>query len=307
MLTLQKSSVFVTHHIRSLRGGTQAVLAEASDGHLYVVKFNAGNQGANLPFNESAGSELYRAVNLPSPEWAPLLVRDSFLDENPACRVQTMDGAVRPDAGLCFGSRYLGEGGVRLLEILPGGSFKRVNNHASFWLSWLIDICAGHTDNRQAIFLEDQAGWLNAVFLDHGHMFGGPHGDEQRHFLASRYLDPRVYQDVSPALLESFQKIVQEIDVDGVWQTIQSLPEDWKTGSALSAASKCLNRIADAVLLRNVLDTMVDAQRQANERERKAEYGPRRKTAASVTSAASHGKGTKKNVVPIRPRKVACA
>jgi hypothetical protein len=307
MLTLQKSSVFVTHHIRSLRGGTQAVLAEASDGHLYVVKFNAGHQGANLPFNESAGSELYRAVNLPSPEWAPLLVRDSFLDENPSCRVQTMDGAVRPDAGLCFGSRYLGEGGDRLLEILPGGSFKRVNNHASFWLSWLIDICAGHTDNRQAIFLEDQSGWLNAVFLDHGHMFGGPHGDEQRHFLASRYLDPRVYQDLSRESLDSFQRVVREIDVDGIWQTIQALPEDWKTSSALSAVSKCLNRVADAVLLRNVLDTMVDAQHQANQRERRAEYGPKRKNAASVTGSAQHGKGAEHSIVPIRPRNIACA
>ena len=307
MLTLQKSPVCVTRHIRSLRGGTQAVLAEASDGHLYVVKFNVDHQGANLPFNESAGSELYRAVNLPSPEWVPLLVRDSFLDENPVCRVQSMDGAVRPVAGLCFGSRFLGEGGERLLEILPGGSFKRVNNHANFWLSWLIDICAGHTDNRQAIFMEDQAGWLSAVFLDHGHMFGGPHGDEERHFLASRYLDPRVYQDVSPESLENFRQTVNEIDVDTLWQTIQALPEDWKTCSAISAVSKCLNRLADGVLLRNVLDTMVDAQHQASRRERKAEYGPRRKNAASVTGAAQHGKGAEHNVVPIRPRTIACA
>jgi hypothetical protein len=307
MLTLQKNMVFVTRHIRSLRGGTQAVLAEASDGHHYVVKFNAGHQGANLPFNESVGSELYRAVNLPSPAWAPLLVTDSFLDENPACRVQTMDGAVRPEASICFGSRYLGEGGERLLEILPGGSFKRVNNHACFWLSWLIDICANHTDNRQAIFMEDQAGWLNAVFLDHGHMFGGPHGDEQRHFLASRYLDPRVYQDVSRESLESFLQVVQAIDVDGLWRTIQALPEDWKTDSALSAVSKCLNRVSDGVLLRNVLDTMADAQKQSSQRERRAAYGPRRKTAASVTSAVQHGAGSEQNEFPLQPRTIACA
>jgi len=55
---------------------------------------------------------------------------------------------------MCFGSRYLGGEGMRLLEILPGNSFKRVQNHQSFWQAWMIDICAGHVDNRQAIFLE---------------------------------------------------------------------------------------------------------------------------------------------------------
>jgi hypothetical protein len=286
MLTLAKSTVFVRRHIRDLRGGTQAILAEASDGHVYVVKFNCCVQGANLPFNESAGTELYRALNLPSPAWNPLLVTDSFLDENPGCRVQSCGDSVRPVAGLCFGSRYLGESGERLLEILPGGSFKRVNNHSAFWLAWLVDICAGHVDNRQAIFTEDQAGWLNAVFLDHGHMFGGPQGDEQRHFLASRYLDPRVYQEIPLQPLEGFRKTVQCLDVDKLWNDIQALPEDWKTASALAAMTQCLNRLSDPSLLRNIMDTMVDAQYQVQQRERRAQHDQLRKAASSVRRAA---------------------
>jgi len=282
MLTLQKNTIFVTRHIRKLRGGTQAVLAEASDGHLYVVKFNCNLQGANLPFNESVGSELYQALNLPAPAWMPVLVRDSFLDKNPCCRMLTVEDSIRPDAGMCFASRYLGEGGDRLLEILPGGSFKRVHNHASFWLAWLVDICAGHTDNRQAIFVEDRTGWLNAVFLDHGHMFGGPHGDEQRHFLASRYLDPRVYQDLAPQAIEEFRNRVGQLDVEKLWNQIHTLPEEWKTASALAAMTQCLNRLSDTQLLRNVFDTMVDAQHQVNQRERKALHTQKRKAAASV-------------------------
>lgn len=282
MLTLEKNTIFVQRHIRNLRGGTQAVLAEASDGHLYVVKFNNKIQGANLPFNESAGSELYRALNLPTPAWTALLVTDSFLDENPACRVQTSGDPVRPEAGLCFASRYLGEGGERLLEILPGGSFKRVRNHTNFWLSWLIDICAGHTDNRQAIFIEDNAGWLNAVFLDHGHMFGGPQGDEQRHFLASRYLDPRVYQELPQQSINEFRTIIQCLDTEKLWQEIHRVPEEWKTESALAALTKGLNHLSDAALLRNVIDTMLDAQHQVIQRKKKSQVAQKRKAAASV-------------------------
>ena len=293
MLTLQKSTAFVQRHIRDLRGGTQAVLAEASDGHLYVVKFNNNLQGANLPFNESAGTELYRALGLPTPAWMPLLVTDSFLDANPACRVQRSEDSVRPNAGLCFASRYLGEGGDRLLEILPGGSFKRVNNHANFWLAWLVDICAGHTDNRQAIFMEDKTGWLNAVFLDHGHMFGGPEGDEQRHFLASRYLDPRVYQELTPQAFNEFRSTIQCLDTEKLWHVIHGAPEEWKTESALAAVTQCLNHLSDAALLRNVLDTMLDAQHQVIQRERRSQVAQKRKATASVLRAGVPASGVK--------------
>jgi len=303
-LTLQKSTVFVQRHIRDLRGGTQAVLAEASDGHMYVVKFNNNLQGANLPFNESAGTELYRALNLPTPAWMPVMVTNTFLDKYPACRVQTSEDSIRPEAGLCFGSRYLGESGDRMLEILPGGSFKRVRNHANFWLAWLVDICAGHTDNRQAIFMEDEAGWLNAVFLDHGHMFGGPQGDEQRHFLASRYLDPRVYQDLTPQAFNEFRSTIQSLDTEKIWHEIHCAPGEWKTESALAAVTQCLNHLSDAALLRNVIDTMLDAQRQVIQRERKSQVAQKRKSAASVLRAAIPRRGLKPG---LGNRDLACA
>ena len=81
---------------------------------------------------------------------------------------------LRPASGLCFGSRFLGGNDKRLLEVLPGSSFKLVRIRVSFWLAWLIDVCADHVDNRQAIFVEYAGGWLDAHFIDHGHLFGGP-------------------------------------------------------------------------------------------------------------------------------------
>ena len=260
---LRKSAVVVTRHIQKLRGGSQPILVEASDGLLYVVKFANNPQGANLLFNESVGNELFRACKLSVPAWKPLQIDNSFLDRNPSCWMETGDGMRRPEAGLCFGSRFLGDERGRLLEILPGSSFMRVRNHRSFWMAWMVDICAGHTDNRQALFQQDPKGQLNAYYVDNGHMFGGPKGEQRLHFQASRYLDARIYQSVSSDHLLNFRKIARCMDVDRLWASVQELPDHWKTVSALEAFTQCLGRLSTPALLQNILDTMVDAQRQA--------------------------------------------
>jgi hypothetical protein len=258
-VNLWKETLRVTKFIRKLRGGSQAILAQSDDGQIYVVKFSNNLQGTNLLFNESAGSELYRVCGLPVPSWKPLLVTDAFLEQNQNCWMQTQEGLLRQDSGLCFGSRFLGGNGTRIHEILPGASFKRVRNHESFWRAWMIDICARHADNRQAIFLEDEEGMLDAFFVDHGHLFGGPKGEQRPHFLASRYLDNRIYQDVSSRYCLNSLRVATSIDVDQLWQRVKDIPEEWKTESALGGFEQCLGRLSNADLLRNIVDTLVDA------------------------------------------------
>lgn len=254
-----KGLAVVTEYFRSLRGGSQPILAKASDGLIYVVKFGNNPQGSNLLFNESAGTEVYRACGLSVPSWRPLLVTDSFIDANPDCWFHTAEGRLRPESGLCFGSRYLGGDGDALFEILPESSFKRVTNQSSFWLAWMIDICAGHTDNRQAIFLKGAKGGPRAFFVDHGHLFGGPNGEEWRHFSSCRYLDPRIYGDLSSRCRLDLLRVAETLDVDRLWRRIQMVTGDWKTASSLVATQRFLDRLSDINLLRNVVDTMVSA------------------------------------------------
>jgi len=281
MSSLGKDFALVTRYIQRLHGGSQPILAQASDGLVYVVKFTNNLQGANLSLNESIGSELYRACGLVEPSWKPLLVTDSFLDQNRDCWMQTPEGSLRPDSGLCFGSRFLGGDGIRLQEILPGTSLTRVRNRKSFWLAWLIDICAEHADNRQAIFVEEGGGWLRAFFVDHGHLFGGPRGELKQHFVVSRYLDPRIYQSVSSQYLLGLPKVAASLDADELWRRIQALPDDWKTESALKCFDQCLCRLSTLNLLQNIVDTMVEAQRQVNGCEHR-EQQHRRKPSTSV-------------------------
>jgi hypothetical protein len=258
MHIVDKNFVQTTQFIGSLRGVSQPFLAQASDGLLYVVKFANNPQGPNVPFNESAGSELYRACRLPVPSWKPILVTDSFLDRNPGCWTKTPEGAIRPDQGLCFGSRYLGGDSTRLFEILPGSSFSRIDDRIKFWLAWMIDICADHSDNRQAVFVEDGKGRLTTFFLDHGHLFGGPRGQDRPNFRASRYLDGRVYPDFSSSKqVLDLLKVARNLNVDGLWDQIMKLPGEWRTTSALENFARCLCTLSDAARLQHILETAI--------------------------------------------------
>jgi hypothetical protein len=259
---LGNSFGFLTRYNKKLRGGSQPILAQANDGHYYVVKFRNNPQGANVCFNEGAGSELFRALGLPVPSWKPLWVSDLFLDQNPECWMQTEHGPLRPESGLCFASRFLGREGVRLLEILPGASLTRIRNSESFLLVWLIDILAKHTDNRQAIFIEDDSRGLDAFFVDHGHLFGGPKGELRPQFQASRYLDSRVYEGVCSQYLLSCQEAAMCLDADRLWRRVQALPDTWKSASALEEFSQCLCRISIPSLVQSTLDTMCQAKQK---------------------------------------------
>ena len=156
-------------------------------------------------FNEITGNELYRACFLPVPAWRPVLVTDYFLDRNPACWIETDEGKSRLETGWCFGSRFLGEMGDPFTETLRGTGFGKVSHQLRFWLAWLIDICARHANQREAIFPKRPGQRFDAVFVDHGHLFGGPDGNAEPQPIASRYFDSRIYKDLSQPISWTFK------------------------------------------------------------------------------------------------------
>jgi len=257
--------------VRKLRGGSQPILVEGTDNCLYVLKFNNNMQGNHLPFNESAGTELYKACGLAVPEWKPLFVSDGFLDRNPGCWMETSEGLRRPEAGLCFASCFLGRPGTRLLEILPGTSHQKVRNRMSFWLAWLLDVCSDHTDNRQAIFEQGADGKLDACFIDMGNMFGGPKGDLEALPIASRYLDPRIYADIPIHAATDLLNFVHALNLSKLRRRVLALPEDWKVSSALQRFDQSFDRLQNRDLLREYLETILKNQLRT-ERDRAGAY-----------------------------------
>lgn len=259
MPALVKSSIVATRFIRTLRGGSLPVLAEANDGLLYVLKFANNPQGPNLPFNEVVGTKLYQAAGLPVPKWKPVLVSDEFLDHALGHWRQTNEEVERPASGLCFGSHYLGGRGIDLMEILPSNSFMRIQNRMDFWLAWLVDVCARHSDNRQAIFKKQADGRLYAIFIDHGNMFCGPRGNQQPRSHASAYLDKRIYERISMQSRTHLAQILRNLNVDRIWREVKALPEEWKSASAIRGLAICLDTVTKPQEVENVLNTISDS------------------------------------------------
>jgi hypothetical protein len=249
----QVSHVEALQYLRKLRGGSQPILVRANDGFFYVVKFLDNLQGSNLLFNEVLGTELFRRAGLPVPEWRLVHISEDFLDRNPECWMETEHGRRRPKAGWCFGSQFLGLRNVPVFEILPGQRFNRIRNRKDFWIAWVLDTFCGHTDNRQAVFLKHDSMWIDAFFIDHGHLFGGASGTSSSSFVASRYLDARIYASPNKNDADCIQRTIFGLDLNELANIANSLPESWKTASAISNFERFTDRVSDTTLLRDVI------------------------------------------------------
>ncbi len=248
----------LTDYIRGLRGSSSPCVARASDGQFYVVKFAKDMLSRNLPFNESVGTEIYRSLGMNTPRWRPLIANKGFLEKVKEASSGGGNGDFASDHELCFGSTYIGCQNDRLLQILPGTCFSKVQEPEQFWLSWAVDICADHTDNRQALFLEGANGSLKTYFIDHGCMLGGADGAKYPHFLASEYLDERIYPKLDFRQASAFQMTLRELDVDLIWRKALSLPEEWITKSALSRLGICLNRLTNREVLESIVSMFLE-------------------------------------------------
>ncbi len=263
MPALGKKLVRVTTHIRKLNGCSQSSLTEASDDEIYVVKLTDKQLGENLLFNEVMGTELYRACGLAVPPWRRVLVTDDFIRQNPGYWRQTPEGRESP-SGVFFGSSYLGCNPSTVFEILPGGYFSRVRA-ADFWLAWLVDICASHTDNRQALFVQRETHELDPIFIDFGHMFGGPNGDKEPHFIASRYRDVRIYPRLTARFLLTIRRTAASLNAEKLWRQVGKVPDEWKSQRGVQNFATCLNRLADAQFVEKSLGMMVASIRSQDD------------------------------------------
>src|SRR5471032_2373041 len=70
-------------HVRKMRGGAQAHLLEADDGHWYVVKFRNNPQHRRILVNESLAATLLEYLKIATPKTALILVTAEFLTAHP--------------------------------------------------------------------------------------------------------------------------------------------------------------------------------------------------------------------------------
>ena len=113
-----------------MRGGAQAHLIEASDGHCYVVKFLNNPQHRRILVNEWIASTFLHYLGIAAPEVAMVAVTEEFLAENPDVSHPTGYASAEPvTPGWHFGSRFPGDPARTVVyDFLPDTLLAQVEN-----------------------------------------------------------------------------------------------------------------------------------------------------------------------------------
>src|SRR5580693_1938565 len=175
--------------IRKMRGGAQAHLMEASDGHSYVVKFHNNPQHRRILVNEWIASTFLHYLGIAAPEVAMVQITESFLAGDPDVHIQLGRERRAVTPGWHFGSRFPGDPARTVVyDFLPDTLLDKVENLIDFPGALAFDKWMGNADSRQAIFFRARLKeWLPgsgshpqrmgfvAQMVDNGFVFEGPH------------------------------------------------------------------------------------------------------------------------------------
>lgn len=233
--------------VRKMRGGAQAHLLEADDGHFYVVKFRNNPQHRRILVNELVASVLLRYLQINVPATAIVALSPQFLGEHPDLHLQLGDRRVPIEPGWHFGSRFPGHPErLAVYDFLPDALLDRVANPADFLAMVVCDKWLGNADARQAVFFRArvrewapglgahplQLGFI-AMMVDHGYVFDGPHWGFPDSPLQGLYFRPQVYRAVDS--LASFQPWLDQVlhFPDHVLDdALKQVPPQWLNGDS---------------------------------------------------------------------------
>ncbi len=198
------------HFIRKMRGGAQAHLLEADDGHYYIVKFQNNPQHRRILVNEWIAGEILSHLQIAAPEQRLVSLSREFLDDNPevGLRIGARQTAIEP--GWHFGSRHPGTPqSTAIYDFIPDALLGQVANVEQFLASLVFDRWVANADGRQSIFFRAQLkDWLVhpgipprklgfvALMIDHGFAFNGPHWDFPESAITGLYPRRVVYSKV---------------------------------------------------------------------------------------------------------------
>jgi hypothetical protein len=167
------SGPIVVSVVGGQNGGSQSRLVLCDDGKLYVLKMHPSPQGPNVLANEALGAILLQGLGFLVPPWRPITINLNTLSAFPELTMETSHGSQLPACGVHFGSEYLGGPQYDLFDFIPESY--RIRNGGQVAGIHLFDLWADHHDCRQCVYRrQKQKGDYEAVFIDNGHLFGGP-------------------------------------------------------------------------------------------------------------------------------------
>jgi hypothetical protein len=243
--------------IRKMRGGAQAHLIEAEDGHFYVVKFRNNPQHRRVLVNEWIGGVLLQQLGITTPAIELIRIDDKFLAENPDVHLHLGSMRVEVENGWHFGSRFPGDPAVvAVYDYVPDSLLQRVENIAEFAGVLVFDKWAGNADARQCVFLRARLrdyvpssaahplriGFM-ALMVDHGYIFNGPHWEYVDAPTGGLYFRPVVYGQVRGWKdFEPWLERVVSFPEHVIDDALRRLPTEWLNGDA-AALNEMLEKL----------------------------------------------------------------
>ncbi|MCC6587658.1 MAG: hypothetical protein IT168_13255 [Bryobacterales bacterium] len=228
--------------LRRMRGGAQAHLIEADNGHFYVLKAKNNPQHRRILVNEWIASVLLRFLQIEAAPGDIIEVSSAFIESNPEFCIQLGSRQIPIEPGWHFGSRFPGDPTtLAVFDFLPDVLLAKVANAYDFLQVYAFDKWVANADARQAIFYRaklrqprddehpapPRTGFV-AWMIDHGFAFDGPNWQFNDSALQALYHRPAVYRDVrsfdafEPALsrIEHFPESVLD-------EALKQIPREW--------------------------------------------------------------------------------
>jgi len=253
-------------HVRKMRGGAQAHLLEADDGHWYVVKFRNNPQHRRILVNELLSAAFLEYLKIATPETALIHVSGGFLEENPEVHLTLGSRRIGVEPGWHFGSRYPGDPSrTAVYDFLPDALLPKVANLGDFRAILVFDKWVANADGRQSVFYRarirreevrrgdaarggaspsegPQPGFV-ARMIDNGFAFNGPNWDFPDSAVQGLYARRLVYESVRS--LDDFRPwldLVMHFPEEVVDRAWKSVPPDWLEGEE-DALDQLLERL----------------------------------------------------------------
>lgn len=213
-----------------MRGGAQAQLMRAADGHFYIVKFVNNPQHRRVLANELLCARLARALRLPVPEAAIVDVGEDLIAASPGMVLRLGGRIERCSPGLQFGSRLpTADPDQPIYDYLPEPSLFTVVNYGDFPRILLFDKWTCNCNGRQVIFCRPGPRQrMRLYMIDQGFCFNGGEWNFPDSPLRGIFPRNAVYQAVEG--WESWEPTLTEIEDmpdDFIYQAGEDIPPEW--------------------------------------------------------------------------------
>jgi hypothetical protein len=236
-----------------------------ADGQMYVVKFQNNPQHIRVLANEYLASKLATAVGLTAPEVELVEVSSWLVENTPELEIDLGRTRVRCQAGLQFGSRFVG--GLmpgQVVDYLPEQQMAEVRNLGEFAGILGLDKWTGNANGRQAVFARKQREKrYRAIFIDYGYCFHA--GDWTLEDLPLRgvYYRNDVYRQITG--WESFEPWLTRLEkmpAETVWAAASEVPPEWYGGDLSEMESLVEKLLARQHRIRELIEGFGKSDRQ---------------------------------------------